>query len=842
MHRTDIRNTCPSASRVARERERPRGRASEAAKINARCHSKASYSLSTSRCESSNLVTNLSYCVGNLQPPHSPNRRLFDQRHWVNLTMGSPLQRGGRGLGIFWRLFCVLALLAAGPTVSAATDWNGEWEVTWHDGGGQLVLKQQGELVTGTYAPQNGRIEAKIQGPQIEGRWFEGERSGSVLLALSNDRQTFAGRQDALGWWTGKRSPPQSPSPPIDLQTPRSAFVTFIAAANRARGGQPEAWANAMASAEFATSDQPASPAESLLRVRRYFDVIDLTLVHEGAFPADQQGTSVDVQLEQLRSGLTLTVTLRRNATGDWHLVIPSEAAVATARQSLLTVYGASPPTTQSFRRLQNPRDTMRAFLEGMNDWHGEGRALVFSTLDLSALPVFLRQSDGVLIAQYLRRTLQKIGLAGLQTIPSDGSNRDPYVHFVQGFGSIVIAPSGSAPDAPWQFTSETLSQIPELYFATANLPAAKLVPYGEIPASTYFNLRQFFVDKAPFLLGRLRRFEYWQLLMLLVVVPSGVFLGRSLATFVSKLVQVLPGAAPERPRFFIWALTMLFVAAILQFVPSVFGLPERQRALSTPIIGSLVLLSAAAVAWHLLSILGNFLARRAEMTVGESDDILLNFSLTGVRAIIIFSTSLSIAYLWSIPTENILAGLGIGGLAFAIAARDTLANIFGAGILVSDRPFRSGDWINAGFVEGSVEAVGIRSTRIRTAQDSVSIIPNGKLADSTINNLGTRRHRVIKLNILVTEGASPQKLQAYIEALGDHVANDPVFVAKLTEISVADISWNGVTVAFKSYLNVSTDGDESMARHALLVYLMELAQVHRLRLGNGMAKLGENS
>lgn len=795
----------------------------------------------------SNPMNKLSACVGSPHPPHPPKRWVFEQRHWVKLTLGDggalggPPLRGGRGLLTCWRLFCLLALLAAVPTTFAAANWDGEWEITWHDGGGQLILKQQGERVTGTYAPQNGRIEAKIQGPQIAGRWFEGEQSGVVLLALSDDRQTFIGRQDALGWWTGRRRSPQSSPPPTDLQTPRSAFVTFIAAANRARGGQPEAWANAVAAAEFSTSDQPASPAESLLRVRRYFDVIDLTLVREGDFPTDQETASVAVKLEQLRSGLTLTVTLRRNATGDWHLMIPTEADVATARQSLLTLYGASPPTTQSFRHLQNPRDTMRAFLEGMNDWQGEGRSLVFSTLDLSALPIFLRQSDGALIAQYLRRTLQKIGMVGLQTIPSDGTNRDPYVHFVEDFGSIVIAPSGSAPDAPWQFTSETLRQIPALYFATANLPAAQLAPYGEIPASTYFNLRQFFVDKAPFLLGRLRLLEYWQMLAVLIVLPSGVFLGRSLAQFSSGLVQLLPGAAPERPRLFIWALTILFSAAILQFAPSLLGLPERQRAYTVPVIGSLVWLSAAGAAWHLLSILGRFLARRAQMSAGESDDILLNFSLTGARVVIIFSTALKIAYLWSIPTENILAGLGIGGLAFAIAARDTLANIFGAGILVSDRPFRSGDWINAGFVEGSVEAVGIRSTRIRTAQDSVSIIPNGKLADATINNLGTRRHRVIKINILVTEGASPERLQAYIDALGHRIANDAAFVASLTEIGVADIGKDGITVAFKSYLNVRTDGAESMARHALLVDLMNLAQAHRLRLGNGVERIGEN-
>ena len=738
--------------------------------------------------------------------------------------------------------FCLIAALATVATTVAYGDWTGEWDVTWHDGGGRLVLKQKGGLVTGAYAPQSGRIEAEVHGAQLEGHWFEGEQSGSILLVLSRDQRTFTGREDALGWWTGRRSPPQSLPPPIDLRNPRSAFLTFIGAANRARGGRPEAWNSVIAASEFSPAAQPASLRETLLRVRRYFDLIDLTMVDEGALPGDQREDSVSLRLEQLRSGVALTVTLRRNATGDWHLVIPSETEMAAARKSLLAIYGASPPTPQSFRRLQNPRDTMRAFLEGMDNWNGHGRALVFSTMDLSALPVFLQESDGALIAQYLRRTLQKIGMVGLQSIPNDGTNRDPYAHFAQGFGSIVIAPSGSAPDAPWQFTRETIDQIPDLYFATANLPAATLAPYGGIPSSTYFTLRHFFAQKIPFLLGRLRRLEYWQMLTMLIVIPAGFLLGRIGAGFVSRLVQLLPGASPERPRLFIWALTIMIGVAVLQFSPSLLGVPGRLRAYTTPIVGSLFFLSIGIAAWHLISILGECLTRRAQVTSGKADDIIMNFSLAGGRVAIVFATSLGIAYLLSIPTANIVAGLGIGGLAFAIAARDTLANIFGASILVTDRPFRSGDWIDAGFVEGSVEAVGLRSTRIRTAQDSVAIIPNGKLADATINNLGTRRHRVIKMNNLVPEGGTPERLQAYIEAVRGRIANDAAFVASQTEIGVADIGKDGIAVALTSYLDVRTDAAESAARHALLIDLLRLAQEQSLRLGHGMEQAGEKS
>ena len=143
-----------------------------------------------------------------------------------------------------------------------------------------------------------------------------------------------------------------------------------------------------------------------------------------------------------------------------------------------------------------------------------------------------------------------------------------------------------------------------------------------------------------------------------------------------------------------------------------------------------LMTVSAAMLGWRLIALLGYYLDVRAERTQTAADDILITLILAAARLGIVIGGALGIAYFLSLPTSGILAGLGIGGLAFAFASKETLSNVFGAGILVSDRPFRHGDWISAGEVEGAIEHVGIRSTRVRTAQDSLMVVPNGKLAD----------------------------------------------------------------------------------------------------------------
>ena len=92
------------------------------------------------------------------------------------------------------------------------------------------------------------------------------------------------------------------------------------------------------------------------------------------------------------------------------------------------------------------------------------------------------------------------------------------------------------------------------------------------------------------------------------------------------------------------------------------------------------------------------------------------------LRAVLVAAAAINIADRLSLPYNGLIAGLGIGGLAFAFAARETLSNVFGAAILVADRPFKAGDLISAGDVRGTVEHVGIRSTRIRSDEDTTLV------------------------------------------------------------------------------------------------------------------------
>jgi MscS family membrane protein len=122
----------------------------------------------------------------------------------------------------------------------------------------------------------------------------------------------------------------------------------------------------------------------------------------------------------------------------------------------------------------------------------------------------------------------------------------------------------------------------------------------------------------------------------------------------------------------------------------------------------------------------------------------------------------------------GIIATLGIGGAAFAFAAKDTIANIYGSIALALDRPFQVGDWIQVGsVVDGDVEEIGLRSTKVRTWSKTVISIPNAVLANEMINNWSRMPKRRVKQVIGVTYETNPETMEKIVEAIRELLRND---------------------------------------------------------------------
>jgi MscS family membrane protein len=744
------------------------------------------------------------------------------------------------GLLTRWRhLLAALALLLLLPLVAAAEGpWSGEWITSWRDDGDHLVLRQEGERVTGSYPLYGGRIEAVAEGRTLRGSWTQGTQSGRFIFVLDRDGASFAGRYDEGEWWTGARASGPANGTGLSLATPRDAFRQFIISGNLARGGRPDAWAFAINAVDFTGTEPGMTRPDHLRLVQELFALVDLTTFRIATLPTETEVPEFRFELTQSGSDARLPLILRRGEDGQWRLRMPDAATRATARSALLAATGGRPPAADAFRQIRNPRDTMRSFLEGMADWHGAGRALALSTLDLSAVPEVLRDGEGAMAAQFLRRALNHIGLIGLQSIPNSGVDRSPYLHFSHPAGNIVIAPVGPESDTPWRFTAETVRDAARIFAAVESLPPPIATPPGLIPEARFFRVREVVKAQAPVLLNRIGQAEYWQIILGLLVMSGAALTGALGARLARRGMDALVGGE-ESGASFTWALGIVIGLSLASLFPDLVGMPEHFRRYSLPFFGICLTLAASIVAWRVFGAAGIILARVSSRSASATDDILFTLLLATARLLVVVVGFLAVAHFLSIPTGGIVAGLGIGGLAFAFASRETLSNVFGAGILVSDRPFQRGDWISSGEIEGAVEHVGIRSTRIRTAQDSVMVVPNGKLSDSTINNLGSRRLRLLKTTLPVTGGAHPAALEAFIQALRQRIREDEIFVAERTDIGLSGITEGGISIDVITYMKVNTSAAERETRNAFLLDAVHLAEGCGLTLGMGMLPAG---
>ena len=149
-----------------------------------------------------------------------------------------------------------------------------------------------------------------------------------------------------------------------------------------------------------------------------------------------------------------------------------------------------------------------------------------------------------------------------------------------------------------------------------------------------------------------------------------------------------------------------------------------------------------------------------------EIDEILIPFLSKLLRVIIVVLTFSGIAEEFNYNVIGFVGGLGLGGLAFALAAKDAIGNLFGGVIIVTEKPFTIGDWILTPSVEGTVETITFRSTRIRTFAQALVTVPNAKLANETITNWSEMGKRRIVFTLSVTYETPKNKLEGVIKQM----------------------------------------------------------------------------
>lgn len=153
-------------------------------------------------------------------------------------------------------------------------------------------------------------------------------------------------------------------------------------------------------------------------------------------------------------------------------------------------------------------------------------------------------------------------------------------------------------------------------------------------------------------------------------------------------------------------------------------------------------------------------------------------------------------------PVSGILAGMGIGGLAMALAAQDSIAGIFASVVIFLDKPFMVEDFVEVNGVSGTVEEIGIRSTRIRTVEKTLVTLPNKEIMDSNINNFSRRPMRRTSTTVGVTYDTTPEKMRELLAGLRSLLEDDDMVDSETIFVNFAGFGNSSLDVEMRYFIN----------------------------------------
>jgi MscS family membrane protein len=180
----------------------------------------------------------------------------------------------------------------------------------------------------------------------------------------------------------------------------------------------------------------------------------------------------------------------------------------------------------------------------------------------------------------------------------------------------------------------------------------------------------------------------------------------------------------------------------------------------------------------------------------------------------------------------SILAGLGVGGLAVALAAQKTVENLFGAFSIGADQPFREGDLVKVDDFTGTVEQIGLRSTKFRTADRTLISIPNGKLAEMKLETFAVRDRLRFGVTIGLSRSTSSEQLKLIIDRFEALLKGHPRLWQSSASVRFEKFGPSSLDLDVGAFFNTRDVGEFQLIRQDLLLQFMDIIE----RAGTSLA------
>ena len=422
-----------------------------------------------------------------------------------------------------------------------------------------------------------------------------------------------------------------------------------------------------------------------------------------------------------------------------------------------------SPAVADDLLRSQrSARATMEKFRTSPDD------AQAAECLDFSRLDSPPSEPVKAVYVRKLKRVVVRLGTVDVGAISND-PEAQPYRFPPDSDEQPIVIARGS--DGVWRFTAATVGRIDALFARPESIWHLSI---GGI--------------------------EIWRIVVLFSSLLVAFIVGRIVRAVLAKSA----GKAEQTDRQ-LTAVALTSLARVVVLAMFVVGfrvgvttldLAVNVKGFFDTLTNILFAIAIGYGAYCLVDVIAVWLRGLSEKTASKLDDMLVPLVCKSLRGTIIILVLVQIATeLSDKPVTSLIAGLGVGGLAIGFAAQDSIKNIFGSVMIFGDRPFELGDRIVVDGHDGPVETVGFRSTRIRTLDGHLVTIPNGELANKTIQNIGKRPHIRRIMNVTITYDTPPDKVDQAVEIikeiLEDHEGMRPDLPPRVFFNDFNDVSLN---------------------------------------------------
>lgn len=362
-----------------------------------------------------------------------------------------------------------------------------------------------------------------------------------------------------------------------------------------------------------------------------------------------------------------------------------------------------------------------------------------------------------------------------------------------------------------WKFTRSTIGRVDGWFgglrhgWLVEHLPPALLVP-------------------GP------RGLLYWQWialpLLLLVAIPLGIFLSRVTRWFLSRIVRRTASTWDDEllKRYHSPVTTIWAIVAVYALVPFVQLLSPAEQFIHRVLQVGFYFVFFWMM-WRTIDVLRHATGQSRWVVNHLAFRALLPLTARVAKVAVFALGAIALLSQLGYPITSLVAGLGIGGLALALAAQKTVENLFGAFSIGADQPFVEGDFVKIEDFVGTVEAIGLRSTRIRTLDRTIITMPNGKLADMRLESFSVRdRMRLSTILGLVYE-TTPAQMRAVLEGLERVLRNHPKIWPDAVVVRFQSFGESSLNIEVMAWFQTADWSEFQLIRQDVLLQFMDVVK-----------------